>query len=101
MVGDVFRVRNVVQERRPANARSSADLAAVDVVSLQHEFGLYGTWPDPFEDHVTSFLGVLETPLQRWMTECHAALPRVRHTGATRLQRPPTVVLPRAWSRGR
>src|SRR4029077_19333384 len=36
--------------------------AAIDVVSLQHEFGLYGTWGDPFEDHLTPFLGALTRP---------------------------------------
>jgi len=48
------------------------NVAAVDVVSLQHEFGLYGAWGDPFEDHLTSFLDVLQKPL---VTTLHSVLP--------------------------
>src|SRR5947209_6924231 len=46
--------------------------AAVDVVSLQHEFGLYGTWGDPYDDHLTGFLEVLRKPL---VTTLHSVLP--------------------------
>jgi glycosyltransferase involved in cell wall biosynthesis len=48
------------------------NVAAVDVVSLQHEFGLYGTWGDPFEDHLVGFLDVLDKPL---VTTLHSVLP--------------------------
>ena len=53
-------------------AAEHLNAAAVDVVSLQHEFGLYGTWGDPFEDHLTPFLEVLEKPL---VTTLHSVLP--------------------------
>jgi glycosyltransferase involved in cell wall biosynthesis len=46
--------------------------AAIDVVSLQHEFGLYGTWGDPFDDHLPPFLDALTRPL---VTTLHTVLP--------------------------
>jgi glycosyltransferase involved in cell wall biosynthesis len=46
--------------------------AAIDVVSLQHEFGLYGIWGEPFEDHLPAFLDVLQKPL---VTTLHSVLP--------------------------
>src|SRR5947209_11809658 len=39
---------------RAATERLNA--AAIDVVILQHEFGLYGNCGDPFEDHLVAFL---------------------------------------------
>src|SRR5437899_9570435 len=68
-------VRWRIRQGDPDSYRKAAEhlnVAAVDVVSLQHEFGLYGTWGDPFEDHLTSFLGVLEKPL---VTTLHSVLP--------------------------
>lgn len=38
--------------------------ARIDVVNLQHEFGLYGTWTGGvFTDHLRSFLDALRVPL--------------------------------------
>jgi glycosyltransferase involved in cell wall biosynthesis len=68
-------VRWRIRQGDPDSYRAAAEhlnVAAVDVVSLQHEFGLYGTWGDPFEDHLTSFLDVLEKPL---VTTLHSVLP--------------------------
>src|SRR5436309_2614815 len=68
-------VRWRIRQGDPDSYRAAAEHlneAAVDVVSLQHEFGLYGTWGDPFEDHLTSFLGVLTKPL---VTTLHSVLP--------------------------
>jgi glycosyltransferase involved in cell wall biosynthesis len=46
--------------------------SSVDVVCLQHEFGLYGVWGDPFEDHLIGFLEELNKPL---VTTLHSVLP--------------------------
>jgi glycosyltransferase involved in cell wall biosynthesis len=46
--------------------------AAIDVVCLQHEFGLFGLWGDTFEDHLIAFLNVLTKPLA---TTLHSVLP--------------------------
>ncbi len=64
-----------IRQGDPDSYRAVAEqlnVAAVDVVSLQHEFGLYGAWGDPFEDHLTSFLDVLQKPL---VTTLHSVLP--------------------------
>jgi glycosyltransferase involved in cell wall biosynthesis len=64
-----------IRQGDPDSYRAAAErlnAAAVDVVSLQHEFGLYGTWGDPFEDHLTAFVEVLEKPL---VTTLHSVLP--------------------------
>jgi glycosyltransferase involved in cell wall biosynthesis len=53
-------------------AAEHLNATAVDVVSLQHEFGLYGTWGDPFQDHLVSFLEILKKPL---ITTLHSVLP--------------------------
>ncbi len=68
-------VRWRIRQGQPESYRAAAEqlnAADVDVVSLQHEFGLYGTWGDPFEDHLTSFLDVLQKPL---VTTLHSVLP--------------------------
>ena len=61
--GDVESYRRVARE---LNASS------VDVVCLQHEFGLYGIWGDPFEDHLVGFLEEFHKPL---VTTLHSVLP--------------------------
>jgi hypothetical protein len=68
-------VRWRIRQGDPESYRSAAErlnIAPVDVVSLQHEFGLYGTWGDRFEDHLTPFLEVLEKPL---IATLHSVLP--------------------------
>jgi glycosyltransferase involved in cell wall biosynthesis len=68
-------VRWRIRQGSPRDYEAAAEhlnRAAIDVVSLQHEFGLYGTWGDPFEDHLTGFLDVLEKPL---VTTLHSVLP--------------------------
>ncbi len=52
-----------------ADEISSSD---VDLVSLQHEFGLYGIWGEVFEDHLASFLEKLDRPL---VATLHTVLP--------------------------
>jgi len=46
--------------------------SSVDVVCLQHEFGLYGIWGNPFYDHLIGFLEELNKPL---VTTLHSVLP--------------------------
>src|SRR5713226_9371737 len=68
-------VRWRIRQGDPDSYRAAAEhlnVAAIDVVSLQHEFGLYGAWGDPFEDHLVSFLEVLDKPL---VTTLHSVLP--------------------------
>ena len=54
------------------SAAAQLNATAVDVVCLQHEFGLYGVWGDPFEDHLIGFLETLRKPL---VTTMHSVLP--------------------------
>ena len=64
-----------IRQGDPESYRAAAEqlnAAAIDVVSLQHEFGLYGNWADPFEDHLSGFLDVLRKPL---VTTLHSVLP--------------------------
>lgn len=68
-------VRWRIRQGQPATYRAAAEqinAARVDVVSLQHEFGLYGIWGDPFEDHLTPLLEALRKPL---VTTLHTVLP--------------------------
>jgi len=64
-----------IRQGHPESYREAAEQinrARVDVVSLQHEFGLYGTWGDPFDDHLPPFLAALQKPL---VTTLHSVLP--------------------------
>ena len=68
-------VRWRIRQGDPDSYRRAAqqlNVAPVDVVCLQHEFGLYGIWGDPFEDHLTVFLNELRKPL---VTTLHSVLP--------------------------
>src|ERR1051325_7409351 len=63
------------RQREPASYRAAAEqinASTVDVVSLQHEFGLYGIWGETFDDHLAPFLEVLSNPL---VTTLHSVLP--------------------------
>jgi glycosyltransferase involved in cell wall biosynthesis len=67
-------VRWRIRQGDPNSYRAAAEhlnAAAIDVVCLQHEFGLYGNWGDPFEDHLVPFLDVLHKPL---VTTLHSVL---------------------------
>lgn len=68
-------VRWRIRQRHPASYRAVAEqinASRVDVVSVQHEFGLYGIWGDPFEDHLAPFLETLRKPL---VTTLHSVMP--------------------------
>src|SRR4029079_3549834 len=49
--------------------------ANVEVISLQHGFGLYGIWGDPLEDHTSFLLQALHKPV---VTTLHTVLPQPR-----------------------
>jgi glycosyltransferase involved in cell wall biosynthesis len=80
-------VRWRIRQGQPESYRNVAEqlnAAAVDVVCLQHEFGLYGIWGDPFEDHLTSFLEVLRKPL---IATLHSVLPEPSESVRAAVQR--------------
>ena len=60
-------VRWRIRQGDPGSYRAAAaalNASGVDVVNLQHEFGLYGSWKDEvFDDHLRSFLEELRLPL--------------------------------------
>ncbi|HET7425633.1 MAG TPA: glycosyltransferase, partial [Gemmatimonadales bacterium] len=64
-----------MSQEDPASYAATAvqlNASAVDVVSVQHEFGLYGIWGERFEDHLAPFLEVLHKPL---VVTLHTVLP--------------------------
>ena len=68
-------VRWRIRQRHPDSYRRAAseiNASNVDVVSVQHEFGLYGIWGETFEDHLAPFLETLTRPL---VTTLHTTLP--------------------------
>ncbi len=68
-------VRWRIRQRHPETyERAAAEINAsnVDIVSIQHEFGLYGIWGETFEDHLAPFLETLTRPL---VTTLHTTLP--------------------------
>lgn len=70
-------VKARIRQREPETYRSAAALlndSNVDVVNIQHEFGLYGTWKDGvYDDHLRPFLLELRKPA---VTTLHSVLPR-------------------------
>jgi polysaccharide biosynthesis protein PslF len=56
-------------------AAEGINAAPIDVVSLQHEFGLYGAWEREYRDHIAPFLDRLRKPL---VSTLHTALPELR-----------------------
>ena len=68
-------VRWRIRQRHPDTYQSAAadiNASKVDIVSIQHEFGLYGIWGQTFEDHLAPFLETLTRPL---VTTLHTTLP--------------------------
>lgn len=60
-------VRWRIRQGDPESYRAAAaglNTSGIDVVNLQHEFGLYGLWRDNvFDDHLQPFLDELRVPL--------------------------------------
>src|SRR5437660_12096574 len=55
-------------------AARAINSAGLDLVSVQHEFGLYGSWTgDVYEDDLRPFLEALRMPV---ITTLHSVLPR-------------------------
>jgi glycosyltransferase involved in cell wall biosynthesis len=68
-----WRIRQGDRESYPAAARAINE-SSVDVVNLQHEFGLYGIWRDGvYDDHCIPFLEALHKPV---ITTLHTVLPQ-------------------------
>lgn len=68
-------VRWRIRQRHPdtyERAAANINESDVDIVSVQHEFGLYGIWGATFEDHLAPFLETLTKPL---VTTLHTTLP--------------------------
>ena len=59
-------VKARIRQREPETYRAAATLinaSSVDIVNIQHEFGLYGTWKDGvYQDHLRPFLHELRKP---------------------------------------
>jgi glycosyltransferase involved in cell wall biosynthesis len=69
-------VKSRIRQREPESYRSAAALlnaSNIDVVNIQHEFGLYGVWKDGvYEDHLRPFLQELRKPV---MVTLHSVPP--------------------------
>ena len=69
-------VKARIRQREPETYRAAARLindSTVDVVNIQHEFGLYGVWKDgAYEDHLRPFLLELRKPS---VTTLHSVIP--------------------------
>lgn len=74
-------VRWQIEQGNPesyAAAGQALSRARLTLVSLQHEFGLYGEWEDraaPLHDHTPALLDALDKPL---VTTLHTVLPQPR-----------------------
>jgi glycosyltransferase involved in cell wall biosynthesis len=69
-------VRWRIRQGRASNYRAAADAinrSNADIVNVQHEFGLYGTWTDGvYDDHLRPFLEALNKPV---ITTLHTVPP--------------------------
>src|SRR5438067_2051306 len=69
-------VKARIRQREAESYRAAATLlneSTVDVVNVQHEFGIYGIWRDGvYEDHLRPFLNELRKPV---MTTLHSVPP--------------------------
>ena len=80
-------VRWLIEQGNPASYRAAAkelNASDVDVVAIQHEFGLFGAWNDGFEDHLAPFFAALRKPV---VTTLHTVLPVPHASHRRALQR--------------
>jgi len=80
-------VRWRIEQGRPASYRAVAEqlnASDVDVVAIEHEFGLYGAWNDGFVDHLEPFFDALRKPVA---TTLHTVLPEPHSSHRKALQR--------------
>ena len=71
-------VRWEIEQGNPtsfADAGRALTRARVDVVSIQHEFGLFGIWGEPLIDYTAALLETVKTPV---VTTLHTVLPQPR-----------------------
>lgn len=71
-------VRWEIEQGNPesyAEAGRAMSRARVNVVSIQHEFGLFGLWGDPLTDYTPALLDTLKPPS---VTTLHTVLPQPR-----------------------
>lgn len=71
-------VRWEIEQGNPesyAEAGRALTQSPAQVVSVQHEFGLFGVWGDPIVDHTPALLETLAKPL---ITTLHTVLPQPR-----------------------
>jgi glycosyltransferase involved in cell wall biosynthesis len=82
--------RQVHWEIEQGNLESYAEVgreisrADVDVVSVQHEFGLFGVWGEPLADYAPALLEALGRPV---VTTLHTVLPQPRSDIREAIQR--------------
>jgi glycosyltransferase involved in cell wall biosynthesis len=79
-------VRWRIEQGDPASYRAAAEelsASTVDVVAIQHEFGLYGTWNDGFVDNLEPFFDALRKPV---VTTLHTILPEPHSSHRSALQ---------------
>jgi glycosyltransferase involved in cell wall biosynthesis len=80
-------VRWRIEQGNPASYRAVAEelnASNVDVVAIQHEFGLYGVWNDGFVDHLEPFFNALRKPI---VTTLHTVLPEPHPSHRRAVQR--------------
>jgi glycosyltransferase involved in cell wall biosynthesis len=80
-------VRWRIEQGNPASYQAAAEeltRSNVDVVAIEHEFGLYGTWNDGFEDHLEPFFDALRKPV---VTTMHTVLPEPHPSYRSAVQR--------------
>ncbi len=80
-------VRWRIEQGNPASYQAAAEeltRSNVDVVAIEHEFGLYGTWNGGFVDHLEPFFDAVRKPV---VTTMHTVLPEPHPSHRSAVQR--------------